>query len=84
MYTVNLTLSELESIIEQTIRRTLEDLGALPKYISRSEMIARIGRGAYDRGVNKGYLNIIKNGGSTSHIRCLRSEFERYEKQNLV
>lgn len=75
---------ELDSIIEQTTKRTLEATGAIPKYITRKEMIDRIGRGAYERGVSKAYLNIFKNGGKTSHIRCLRSEFERYEKQILV
>jgi hypothetical protein len=75
---------ELDSIIEQTIKRTLEAIGAIHKYITRKEMVDRIGRGAYERGVNKGYLNIIKNGGKTSHIRCLRSEFERYEERILV
>ncbi len=84
MNTIALTPPELDSIVEQTVKRTLEAVGAIPKYISRPEMIGRIGRGPYDRGVNKGYLNIIKNGGRTSHIRCLRSEFERYERQIII
>ncbi len=78
------TLLEVEAIVERTVLRTLEKVGAIPKYISRKEMIQRIGRGNYDRGVREGYLKIIKKGGKTSTVSCLRSEFENYEQMILT
>jgi hypothetical protein len=84
MQQILLKPEELDSLVEQAVKRTLESLGTIPKYISRTEMIHRVGRGTYDRGVISGRLKIIKNGGKTSSVRCLRSEFERYEKLVLV
>lgn len=75
---------ELESIIERTVKRTLEDAGVISKFITRKEMIKRIGQGGYNRGVNEGLLHPIKKGGRTATIYCLRSEFESFEYQNLV
>lgn len=75
---------ELESIIERTVKRTLESVGAVPKYITRKEMIRRIGQGGYNQGVKEGLLNPVKKGGRTATIYCLRSEFEDFESQNLV
>ena len=78
------TIDDIEAIVERTVLRTLESVGAIPKYITRKEMIQRVGRGNYDRGIREGYLNIIKKGGRTSTIHCLRSEFERFESMILI
>lgn len=75
---------ELDSLVERTVKRTLEAMGIVPKLISRKEMIERVGRGNYDRGERDGYLTPIKKGGTTSTIYCLRSEFEAYEIQILM
>ena len=75
---------ELQSLVDRSVRRTLEELGHIPKLIPRKEMVARIGRGNYDRGVTLGILKPIKKGGSTSTIYCLRQEFEDYELQVLL
>ncbi|MGC9341255.1 MAG: hypothetical protein ACP5E3_00995 [Bacteroidales bacterium] len=83
---MNVTISskELDSIIERAVKRALEETGAIPKYISRSEMVKRVGRGNYERGVELRFLSIIKKGGKTSKIFCLRKEFEDYESKILL
>lgn len=69
---------ELEQVVERAVKRTLQELGVISKFISRKEMVQAIGRGNYDRGVREGRLNIVKKGGRTSTIYCSRSEFEQY------
>jgi hypothetical protein len=76
---ISITMRELDQIITQTVRRTLEETGRISKYVSRTEIIDKIGRALYDKGVFNGYLNPVKNGNNNAKIRILRSELELWE-----
>jgi hypothetical protein len=72
---------ELEFIIEQTVKRTAEEIGAIPKYLERNEVIKRLNgsRYFYDKGIKEGYLNPVMKGGKSSKVKILRTEVEKYE-----
>jgi len=79
---------DIKFIIESTVKKTLEELGMISKFIGRSEMIKRIGITKYNHLVKSGKLKVNKSGTRNARITALRSDFENLENNlqpcNLV
>jgi len=78
---INISPGELDKIIEQTVKRTIEELGLKPTTVSRKDATFRLGsRALYERGVEKGLLNPIKDidGSRASRVQIKVSELDRY------
>lgn len=62
----------------------IEDrVGANFKYINRGEMVEKIGRAKLDRLIKTGKLKVFKQGGKSSKVEALRSDFEKV-RQSLI
>jgi hypothetical protein len=80
MQIIQMTDSQLMDYSERLIKRTIEELkGPQPEFISQSEMITRIGRQKYNRGVKKGKIIISQEGdGPRPRVFSNRKSFEAY------
>jgi len=72
---------ELDRIIEQTVKRTVEELGLKSTFLSRKEVTLKLGsRALYEKGVEREILNPIKDldGSRNSKVQIKASELDNY------
>ena len=70
---------KIKFLIESTVKKTLEEMGIISKFIGRAEMIKRIGITRYNHLVKSGELKVSKSGIRNAKITALRSDFENIE-----
>ena len=77
---------DLEKIIQQTVRRTAEEIGAVPRFIERKEAIQMLNGSRYyfEKGIKEGYINPVSKSGSNGKVKVLRSEIEHYASKVIL
>lgn len=85
MYSEEQVISIAEMAAQRAVQLFAEQTGCTTlKYIYRPEMIERIGRSTLDKGIRTGKLKVIKQGGKTSKVKALRTEFEKFEAKSIL